>query len=185
MAAKSVGCLHNWWSDQLCETERTAQTHTHTICWPGQSGAESVVNAQLINMSLGPCIDASMKFSFSRRLLGKHKFDYVANSIYHAPSHASAWQGRLTQCIWEPTRCAHTHPFAQRQSKLHTWVACKSLRQVAAATTTTIWTHLKRERTSRTLSLLPVSLLPVSRQQFSLFTHLMGKAGRKFCENTA
>lgn len=108
-------------------------THTHTICWPGQSGAESVVNAQLINMSLGPCIDASMKFSFSRRLLGKHKFDYVANSIYHAPSHASAWQGRLTQCIWEPTRCAHTHTHTPVRTETEQTAYVSSLQKFAAS----------------------------------------------------
>lgn len=99
--------------------------------------AESVVNAQLIIMSRRSKRDESMKFPISRRLLAKHKFDYVANTICqaaardapcpmpHAPcplSLLNVARQAYAMHLGANTFCTqtHTHTYIQRQSKLHT-----------------------------------------------------------------
>lgn len=146
--------------------------------------AESVVNAQLIIMSRRSKRDESMKFPISRRLLAKHKFDYVANSICQAaardapcpmpraPCHSSMSQGRLTQCIWEPTRCAHTHThthtYRDRANCIREWPAkvCGSNKMDA------LKTRANLEK------LCPFFLFRILRTIFTVYTS-NGKSGKK------
>lgn len=129
--------------------ERAAQSVGHFGAAARASGGISC--ERTINYHVSGS-DESMKFPISRRLLAKHKFDYVANFICqaaarHAPCHSSMSQGRLTQCIWEPTRCAHTHTQTHTETEQTAYVS--GLQKFVATTATTKWTHLKRERTSR------------------------------------
>lgn len=95
-----------------------------------------------------------MKVPISRRLLAKHKFDYVANFICQAAArHAPCSVPHVTpQCRKAGLRNAfgskhvvHTHTHTETEQTAYV----SGLQKFVATTATTKWTHLKRERTSR------------------------------------